>query len=416
MTAFAIGRRKGFKRCELHANEPEKIEAAIRKLPGAMAGELTNLNYELLLKGTRHRNVYKLKLPPFRLIYQVFGRQIVLLELDRRDDNTYKHLDRLVYRRLGAGVEIVEVAEPGVTEAATPGSRKPPARRAKTVEYPNPLMPFTAAMLAQMGADDETVAVIRGMRESIDLAAELADRGGDAETIELLADAWFDPARYLAIFDEGRVPTIEDVRLSDEEIEDRLASGASTTSVADIHEDDLEVALSGTIDEWMFYLHPLQVRVAQHQPTGPSRARGGPGSGKTVAALHRAKFLVREGHAESVLLTTFVRVLPATWRRLLQQFAPKEAHAITTSTVDAIARQIIADVERLPAILTTDQDRLPLVERALTHAGLMGRTPQWLLTEFDSVIAGRGLTQDGYTALLRTGRGSAVSPDERQRV
>ena len=414
MTAFTIGRRKGFKRCEMSPSESEKVQTAVRKLPGAMAGELTNLNFERL-KGTRLRNVYKLKVPPFRLIYQVFGRQIVMLELDRRDDNTYKHLDRLIYRRLGDGVEIVEVADKAAHETSRPRSGKAPARRARPVEYANPLMPFSASMLAEMGADADTIAVIRGMRESIDIAAELAERGGSADVVELLADAWFDPARYLAMFDKGRVPTVADARLAEEEIERRLASGASTASVAQIHEDDLEIALTGTIDEWMFYLHPLQIRVAHHQPTGPSRARGGPGSGKTVAALHRAKFLVRDGHADSVLLTTFVRVLPATWRRLLAQFAPEQADAITTSTVDAIARQIVVGVEQLPALLTTDQERLPLAERAKSHAGLT-RTAQWLLTEFDTVIAGRGLAKDGYIALMRTGRGSAVSPEERERV
>ena len=131
--------------------------------------------------------------------------------------------------------------------------------------------------------------------------------------------------------------------------------------------------LAGSIEEWMFYLHPTQARVARHPATGPSRVRGGPGTGKTVAALHRARHLVREGIAERVLLTTFVNVLPQTWSVLLERFAAAEAPSIETRTVDSLAMRIVTESDGPPRILTADERRAHL-EAVIRHTpGLQRR-------------------------------------------
>ncbi|QYC45266.1 hypothetical protein Nocox_38580 [Nonomuraea coxensis DSM 45129] len=54
---------------------------------------------------------------------------------------------------------------------------------------------------------------------------------------------------------------------------------------------------------WRVYLHPLQREAAYGSYTGTAQVTGGPGTGKTVVALHRARHLAREGGR--VLLTTF---------------------------------------------------------------------------------------------------------------
>jgi hypothetical protein len=55
--------------------------------------------------------------------------------------------------------------------------------------------------------------------------------------------------------------------------------------------DELMEVFSYPFDLWRVYLHPVQHRVAYGDFSGPLRVTGGPGTGKTVAVLHRAKHL-----------------------------------------------------------------------------------------------------------------------------
>ena len=104
-----------------------------------------------------------------------------------------------------------------------------------------------------------------------------------------------------------------------------------------------------------------------HVANGPSRVRGGPGTGKTVAALHRARHLVRAGLADTVLLTTFVNVLPSVWITLLGRFAPEEAnahlrpHRRPPRDGDHGGRGRCADVHRGRGAAQPDGEALPAV-------------------------------------------------------
>ena len=408
--------RQRWQQVKLSGKELDKVLGALRDLPGAMRGEFHNLDIEPI-RATRHRGVYRLKVRPFRIFFKVAGDQLLVLELDRRDDNTYAHLDRIAFHRVGDGIEIVDVVETATEPEPVKVRGTGPARVTRRLEQNNPLMSFAKKMLRDLGLDDEAIGVIRGSGEGVDIASELASRGVGAELVELVADAWRDPARYHAIFDTGRIPTAADATIDEEELASRLRSGDSVASVAALDESDLQHVLAASIDEWMFYLHPSQERAVRHSPTGPSRVRGGPGTGKTVVALHRAKYLIREGEAEKVLLTTFVRVLPTTWRRLLERFASEEADRIVTSTVDSLAARIVSEVDGRQDVLTDEQARQKLAEDALRDAGIAGKGGAWFLDEVDAVLAGRGIdSEDAYLEISRAGRGSALPATDRRLV
>src|SRR5690606_10899336 len=57
---------------------------------------------------------------------------------------------------------------------------------------------------------------------------------------------------------------------------------------------DLEAALNYPLDVWRVYLHPRQRKVVRSQTKGPMRVTGAAGTGKTVVAMHRAAYLVRD--------------------------------------------------------------------------------------------------------------------------
>ena len=54
---------------------------------------------------------------------------------------------------------------------------------------------------------------------------------------------------------------------------------------------ELEAMLNAPLERWRVFLHPSQRRLAERHWNGPVRVLGGAGTGKTVVAMHRARWL-----------------------------------------------------------------------------------------------------------------------------
>ena len=76
-------------------------------------------------------------------------------------------------------------------------------------------------------------------------------------------------------------------------------------------EDELTAIMNAPLAQWRVFLHPTQRTLATGDRSGPVRVLGGAGTGKTVLAMHRAKWLAENRTAEGkkVLFTTFTRNL-----------------------------------------------------------------------------------------------------------
>ena len=409
--------RRRYLRCEVAPADRKRLVAAVNQLPGAMSGQFHNLDIKPL-QNTRHPGLYRLRVGAYRVIYWPVADEIVVLEIDRRDDTTYNHLDRLAVHRHGAGLQVTEVTEPAVVAQREVAGR-PPSRRSVARERENPLSVFSTPQLLAVGLTSDAITAIRRMAPTIEIGEALAELGVGAEVVELVADMWHDQERYLAIYDSGRPPTADDARIDAQELAERLAHAESTEAVAELGARDFELVLQGSIEDWMFYLHPSQTRIVRHVSHGPSRVRGGPGTGKTVAALHRARHLVHAGLADRVLLTTFVTVLPSVWATLLERFAPDDVPRITTRTVDSLIFAIVSGADGEPTFVGDDERRKLLEEMCRKIAGVndaIGGAAE-LGTEFDTVLGGRGIDSlKEYAEIDRPGRGRRLTIGEREIV
>src|SRR5262245_5637265 len=75
-------------------------------------------------------------------------------------------------------------------------------------------------------------------------------------------------------------------------------------------QDDLTSILNAPLAKWRIFLHPSQEKLVTKNFNGPARVLGGPGTGKTVVAMHRARHLAREVFKEKtdrILFTTYTR-------------------------------------------------------------------------------------------------------------
>ena len=92
-------------------------------------------------------------------------------------------------------------------------------------------------------------------------------------------------------------------------------------------EQALLAVLNQSIEKWRIFLHPAQNRLAKGKKNGPVRVLGGAGTGKTVVAMHRAKWLADNvaSPEKKVLFTTFTKNLAADIQQNLNKICSAEA-------------------------------------------------------------------------------------------
>jgi superfamily I DNA/RNA helicase len=99
-------------------------------------------------------------------------------------------------------------------------------------------------------------------------------------------------------------------------------SANNQRSFFDLTDDDLlNEMLNGKVAKWRIFLHPSQRKIVEGQFKGPTKVTGGAGTGKTVAALHRARMLEQQGKAtreQPILFTTYTKALSQNLEKELQ--------------------------------------------------------------------------------------------------
>ncbi len=93
------------------------------------------------------------------------------------------------------------------------------------------------------------------------------------------------------------------------ENEDQLLSDNNKRRFVEITDDDeLQHIIEQGMDKWQIFLHPSQRKLVDAEYKGTMKVSGGAGTGKTIAAIHRLKYLCQKPHA-NVLFTTYTKTL-----------------------------------------------------------------------------------------------------------
>src|SRR5690606_29579536 len=91
-------------------------------------------------------------------------------------------------------------------------------------------------------------------------------------------------------------------------------------------ESELLEMLNAPMEKWRVFLHSYQRRLVEGMKSGPVRVLGGAGTGETVVAMHRYRWLVRSvvQSQKKILFTTFTRNLAVDIRRNLESICSSE--------------------------------------------------------------------------------------------
>lgn len=172
---------------------------------------------------------------------------------------------------------------------------------------------------------------------------------------------------------------------------------------------ELLAILERPLDFWRVYLHPTQRAIAEASYRGPARVTGGPGTGKTVVALHRAHALAKRGDGR-VLLTTFTSTLTDILQTGLNLLIEDERirRRIEVVNVDKLANKIFRKHRKPPHLLSASDERR--IWASVVEDLELPFTPGFLGDEWrEVVLAQRIRSADQYLASKRSGRGRAMN-------
>lgn len=113
----------------------------------------------------------------------------------------------------------------------------------------------------------------------------------------------------------------------------RMQSRAAIFVPADEHE--LNAMMNASLEQWRVFLHPSQRALVEGNKNGAVRVLGGAGTGKTVAAMHRARWLAKQlGGDAKILFTTFTRNLAQDISDNLKSICGEEISRIEVINLD----------------------------------------------------------------------------------
>ncbi|MCM2580530.1 UvrD-helicase domain-containing protein [Streptomyces meridianus] len=374
-------------------------------------------------KGLHLESVDKARDPRMRTIrVNDFWRGVVLAPDDGSDvfllinvvphDDAYTWAAKRLYT-VNTATRALEVRNVVAIEQLTPALEKAAADA--------PALLFAGhsdTVLRELGVDAQ---VLRAVRTIVD-KPQLEAFG------TLLPEDQFEVLQYLA---EDFTP--EDVyrdvvaarRPADaapEATEDLAAAIANTRSRITLVSGPAELAevLEKPFAAWRVFLHPSQRRVAHRMSyNGPVQVTGGPGTGKTVVALHRVRHLLSRSPDSRVMLTTFTNALAEALREnlaLLLDGDEQQLARVEVTTVNAYAHRIVTETGGRAPSPIGDRDERQTWQRLCRRLDLPW-TDRFLAQEYRHVVLAQDIrTPEEYLRATRRGRGTALGPLKRDRV
>lgn len=294
-----------------------------------------------------------------------------------------------------------ELAKPTEIESASP-----------------PLLTLRDRELLRLGVPEEQLAKVKALTSLADLEAIKTQLPVEAfEALSFLADG----IPLDEVMQEYAIP--DGVTVDPEDIVGALER-APTQRRFTVVTDELELKqmLEAPLSQWRVFLHPTQRRLVERKWNGPVRVLGGAGTGKTVVAMHRARWLAKNVllPGEKLLLTTFTRNLASDIEENLKKICtPEQMKQIEVTNIDAWVARFLKRERQDVRIVYSDSDNFEKCwKKALALRDSSLELPEsFYQDEWEKVILPqRVLSQMDYFKASRIGRGVPLARQHRAKV
>lgn len=354
------------------------------------------------------------------------GDVYVLLYVDHHDA-AYRWAERrkLSINPVTGAMQVVMVQEMAMPVFAEANVKIPQQPVAPEVFAPSAgvLVPLFGALsdhaLMSLGVPEDWLSRVRELQSEAELDTLQAFLPVEAyEGLFLLAAG--DTVDQILNGRETRV----DRKINTSDFASALSTPESQSRFVVVDDDAAMLAImNAPLAQWRIFLHPTQHKLASGVRSGPVRVLGGAGTGKTVLAMHRAKWLAENATpaGKKVLFTTFTKNLAADIEENLKTLcSPVIMTKIEVRNLDAWVHAFMRS-RRLEHRIVYDRKndgaaQAWQVAMAVKDSSL--NLPEaFYEQELEQVILAQGVTtRDAYRAVRRTGRGVVLSRAKRDAV
>lgn len=265
--------------------------------------------------------------------------------------------------------------------------------------------------LIRLGVPEDLIPLVRQVEISPDVE-ELKRKIPDEayEALSLLADG-DTLEEVLSVYDidlhEG-----EEQNIDTEDFSTALDREDSKRRFLLASDDEaLQNMLDAPLEKWRVFLHPLQRKLIFRDWNGPVRVLGGAGTGKTVVAMHRAKWLAEQTLAErdkKILFTTYTKNLAADIENNLKNICSVEVmRKIEVVNLDAWVKRFLDKQGYKIKFAFNEKQKNTLWEQALVlKPDELDLSDSFYHEEWEKVIQPQNVSNlVGYFKARRIGRG-----------
>ncbi len=299
-------------------------------------------------------------------------------------------------------------AETGALQVYEPHT-EPDAAAAALAEAAGPPLAFRNLRdreLARLGVPVAMLAEARTVRDDAEL---------DAMQSRLPLEAY--EALFLYLAGESYEDLVREREAPEEPVDTRdfaaaLARDDSRGRFVVVDDElELEAMLNAPLERWRVFLHPSQRRLVERQWNGPTRVLGAAGTGKTVVAMHRARWLARNMPGRGrILFITFTKNLAADIKHNLGAICkPEESARIDVTNLDRWVTRFLQG-RRYEFRIGFGRNR-EAWQRALDLKSAELDVPDAFYDdEWEQVVQAHGVTsREEYLRVSRVGRGARLN-------
>jgi superfamily I DNA/RNA helicase len=338
----------------------------------------------------------------------------VLMWVDHHDE-AYRWAERKrleVHPATGA-VQVLDAA-------AVPDPASAPAEKAPVP--PSSVGLFAAVKdkhLIRLGVPEELLPLVRSMNTDADLEKAEAVFPQEAyEALYLLAAG----SSVDEVFAEVQKPKDDEKPVDTADFNKALRNDDSQRRFYIVEDaQNLAEVLTAPLDQWRIFLHPKQRQLVRSKFNGPARVLGGAGTGKTVVAMHRARYLAEQvyvGREDRILFTTFTKNLATDISQNLRKLCTDDRAwaRIEVQHLDGWVSNFLRTQGYRPDVVY-DEDN-DCWKNAVNQApGDVNLPENFYRVEWENIIQAQNITAlDQYMAAPRLGRGTRLSRDMKKKV
>lgn len=221
---------------------------------------------------------------------------------------------------------------------------------------------------------------------------------------------------------EDIISEIEEGIVSSTDFHNQLDSANNKRNFFEVKDDkDIEELLSGDLSKWKIFLHPSQRILSEKNFSGSYKVSGAAGTGKTVLALHRLKYIL--GHTskpKSIFFTTFTKSLVNNLKDALISLSIDLNKIIFTNIHNFIVERakelkLIEDDARIIDFMNRDQKNQ--IWREIIEQKLSEFDSDFLMREFEEVVLFNDIKDaDQYLKIPRIGMDTPLGRKDRVKV